>query len=256
MLMTDTQSIDRQLKGLERELEAARKDEAELARLHAEKAGELDGLRAEKSRDFSGMAQIEGQRAALETMLREVRAEIGSLEARARELEGQKVTQAAYERIGATAARVREIQDTLHAELLAFTDRMTADVQALMAHRREWSELRQSFITDANTLGTDLYIYRNTDKDKAAQRNFVAELEGRGVDLSALRVNPFGEQVGQQTALDVAYRVPFLPEGEVSYYAPTEERLQRLAVSFYREAVSTILQAEAAQRQQAARGEK
>lgn len=249
-----TQAIEKQLKAIGKELEPLRADEAELSRLYAEKAGELEGLRAEKSRDFSGMAQIEGQRAALETMLREVRAEIGTLEARARELEGQKATEAVYERIGATAARVREVQDTLHAELLAFCDRVTADVQALMAHRDEWSELRQSFITDAKSLGADLYIYRKTDKDRAAQRGLVAELEGRGVDLDALKVNPFGEKVEQQTALDRTYRVPFLPEGEMSYYAPADERVQRLAVRLFSEAVLATLQAEAAQRQQAARG--
>ena len=107
--MTDTKGLGKQIETHRKELEALRADEAELARLHAEKSAELEAMRGGKSRDFAGMAALEGQRAALQTMLGEQRGEIGQTEARVADLERQAARVDHITELGRRADRVQSL---------------------------------------------------------------------------------------------------------------------------------------------------
>lgn len=246
MSMADTKALGKQIKALQAELEAMRADEAELARLHAEKSAELEAMRRAQSRDFAGMAALEGQRAALHTMLEEQRAEIGQTEARLAELEEQQAKQGRYERIMATAAAIRNAQDEQHAEIRALADKVKAEMGRLIERREEWRTLRAQFIEDALALGAPLKGHR-ADLDQA--QPFLRDLEERGADVDALRVNPFREDWQQKTHVDTDYRSPFF-RGELHPYADFDERILRLVAGLYSDAVSAYLRANSAEARQ------
>lgn len=129
-----------QIEQLRTELEALQADEAELTRLQTEKETELEAMRAGKSRDFAAMAALEGQRAALSTMLAEQRAEVAQVEARIGQLEAAKNRIEALDETRRTCAHLierREAVDTLLTELGAF---VRTQIQKVTEARQVWSE--------------------------------------------------------------------------------------------------------------------
>ncbi|KEF35755.1 hypothetical protein RDMS_00225 [Deinococcus sp. RL] len=243
--MADTKALGKQIETHRKELEAMRADEAELSRLHAEKSAELEAMRSGKSRDFAGMAALEGQRAALHTMLEEQRAEIAQTEARISDLEGQQAKQSRYDRLTATAAAIRKAQDEQHAGILALVDTVKAAMGQLIERREDWHTLRARFIEDALALGVPIHN-QGWDQMKLDQaRAFMHDLEERGADVEALKVNPFGEDWQQRTRVDTDYRFPFIPQGELHPYADFDERILRLVARLYSDAVTAYLVADA-----------
>lgn len=126
-------TLDQQIEVARAALQDLSSDEAELTRLEAEKVGELAALRAAGSRDFTGLAELEGKRTALASMLVEQRGHVAQAAAQLGSLEVQRARATALvtlrEQVDALAARRAEVDLLLlelHTFLVSHLDRVTA----------------------------------------------------------------------------------------------------------------------------------
>lgn len=126
-------TLDQQIEAARAALQDLSSDEAELSRLEAEKAGELATLRAGGSRDFAGLAELEGKRAALASMLAEQRGHVAQAAAQLGSLEVQRARAAALvtlrEQVGTLTAHRAEVDALLlelHTFLVSHLGRVTA----------------------------------------------------------------------------------------------------------------------------------
>lgn len=133
-------TLDQQIEAARAALQDLSSDEAELTRLEAEQAGELAALRAGGSRDFAGLAELEGKRAALASMLAEQRGHVAQAAAQLGSLEVQRARAAALvtlrEQVAALTARRAEV-DTLLLELHTF---LVSHLDRVAAARTLWGE--------------------------------------------------------------------------------------------------------------------
>ena len=77
------------------ELAALAADQQELETLAAQRTEEITALKATGSKDFAALAALEGQRAALQTMLTEQRGYVAAAQSRVTALEHQQGREAA-----------------------------------------------------------------------------------------------------------------------------------------------------------------
>lgn len=133
-------NLETQIREAQQALADLRADETELSRLEVEKAGELAALRAAGSRDFAGLATLEGKRAALASMLAEQRGHVAQAAAQLGNLEVQRAKAAALvtlrEQVAALTARRAEV-DSLLLELHTF---LVSHLDRVAAARTLWGE--------------------------------------------------------------------------------------------------------------------
>lgn len=115
-------------------------DEAELSRLESEQLAEIQNLKASGSKDFAGLAVLEGKRAALSSMLTEQR---GHIERARTHLDSLTAEKTRGEALEALRARVRDLQarreetDGLLLELGAF---LRSHLPRITAARLAWAD--------------------------------------------------------------------------------------------------------------------
>ncbi|GAA5534621.1 hypothetical protein [Deinococcus aluminii] len=170
------------------DLAALEKDAQELQRLHAEKAAELEGLRASGSRDFARMAEIEGQRAALATMCADQEGEVGRARARLAALEVEAARDVRLNRIGEIASETAQIHADVWAGLDALTDVLRSELVRLFKLEGRWLSLHEAWMREAYELGQP--VTKNSNPREADA--LYAELRARGVDVDALTAERFG----------------------------------------------------------------
>lgn len=230
MDMTDIQSINKKITALQKELDTMRGDEAELNRLHTEKAGALDAMRSGKSRDFAGMAALEGQRAALDTMLREQREEISAHEARLHDLEEQRHRAGQLDRVGALASRIAQARADLHSGLHGLVATLTPELERLIGLHGEWAALRAEWIETAREMGGTSFtpLGRTGISD-----DLLSELRERGVNVDALH---YSRNFQPETTSDVTDPLP-LQIVEPFSYAAFPERVETFTGTLFRDAL-------------------
>lgn len=209
------------------DVEALEKDAQELQRLHDERAGQLEELKASGSRDFARMAEIEGQRAALATMCADQDAAIGEARARLADLEDQARRSGLLAQIGRQAADIEAAQRERHALTLALRDALPGLLLPILNAVARWRVARQEWVDLAGELGTPVLASQIAVRGQAAEdqaRALYAELEARGVNTEPLRWNPPGNPYPVAGALTLE-RVPFPPStsplgGELDWLIP------------------------------------
>lgn len=239
--MSESQTPEQQARTLHKELQALQTDETELSRLLGEKTAELDKLKAGKSRDFASMAALEGQRAALNIMLSEQRAEIAQVRERIDGLSAQRARAAALASIGRKAAQIMTTRGELHAGLLGLVDTLTPELDRLIRLRSEWGEVRAAMIEEARDLGgvtpgqwAGVY-YLSTD--------FQQELCAHGVDLDGVRLTVQGFLPDLGGSIEDTLPTP---PGLVDGYSrvPFPEQVRALVGNLYRAAFQAHARAE------------
>lgn len=233
----NTQSLQRQIREAQKELEALRTDDAELTRLHGEKTAELEALRASKSRDFASMAALEGQRAALQTMLEEQRGEIEQAQSRLQGLEAQCTREAHLERIGQIAEEIGRTRTELFAGLSALVGTLTPELERLNLIHTRWAGLRMEWAAKAGAVGASpIPGWRSIDRLPAIEA-LQEELRTRGVPVDLLSLN-----LGNFTALE-ADKPDALPFGSsFDMYGDFSHRIEYIVAGMWWQAVRAYLE--------------
>ena len=137
------------------------------------------------------MAALEGQRAALSTMLSEQRGEIGQVQSRLSELERQQGREAALTEMGERAAQLAQHREQTEAALRALEVSLTEHLGRVTAHRLDWAACRAA---------TEQYAVQHLGVSPLGSptvsgwSSLVEELNERGAVGDALRYSPAGEE--------------------------------------------------------------
>ena len=154
-----------------RALEELTTDEAELSRLLAEQTAGIRGLKDAGSRDFALLANLEGKRAALATMLTEQRARIASVQTQLSALEATKLR---GEHVEQLRGYVKGLQDRKQAtdglliELRTFLGEQLAKVTASRVVWNEYREAAQEYAALVFGLHPLDHVGFNEDPTRAA----------------------------------------------------------------------------------------
>ena len=133
-------TIDREIEDARQALADLTADEAELSRLEAAQLAEIQTLKDAGSKDFAGLAALEGKRAALSYMLAEQR---GHMERARAHLNALTATKARGDALDAMRGRVRDLQarraeaNALLSELGAF---LRSHLPRIVAARVAWAD--------------------------------------------------------------------------------------------------------------------
>lgn len=174
-------TLDRQLEDARQALEALTADEAELSRLASEQAAEIDALKAAGSRDFAHLANLEGKRAALTSMLGEQRGHVAQARALLKKLEGEHRREGQLVRAGHLAERTRAAQASFDGALMAFVERNMPELLNLLSLQGAWDARRAEWGELAREMGAPV-----SRADPEAHEALLSTLAARGVDVAAL----------------------------------------------------------------------
>lgn len=237
--MTKTMTLEQQIDEARAALEELTTDEAELSRLQADQAAEIDALKAAGSRDFAGLATLEGKRAALASMLSEQRASIAQAQARISGMEAQNARaeglNALRDRVASLRARRAKV-DTLVASM---ADSLAAHLADITSERLAWhDELTQA--RDEAAALFDLYplvniSYSGDTQQSNARTGWAAAFDelGEGARL-AFTTSAAARQIG---GLMQDYQPPKQPHPEVT----SIERARRPLLSYFDRPINLTL---------------
>jgi hypothetical protein len=232
-------TLTRQLKDARKALDELTADEAELTRLEAEQVAEIASLKASGSKDFAGLATLEGKRAALASMLSEQRTSIDQARALLVSLEAEAERTRRLERIGEIAAQTAQVHDAVRGGLDTLAEQLTTELLRLFALEQEWWNLRQAFQEEARQLGQPIFDTGLGGGEQA--QALYAELKGRGVDVQALTAERLGG-----TPVHGGRPLPILTTaGEVHSSTPFEDRVPLMVGQLYVDAWNTFTYLEA-----------
>lgn len=220
-------TLDQQIKAARKALEELIADEAELSRLEAEQVAEISALKASGSRDFAGLATLEGKRAALASMLSEQRASIDAAREEVSRLEAQAQREVLLSQIAEQADQIKAARQDRYALTLTLRDALPGLLLPILEARRRWQAARGEWVRLAEELGTPMLSAQVDARGQAAEdqaRALYAELEARGVDTAALRWNPPGNTYPVVSAISLepdAFPPPTSPLGsELDWLLP------------------------------------
>lgn len=235
MTMTYPQRVEQ----ARQELAGLEADAQELARLRDERAASIEEMRAANSRDFARMAELEGQRAALVTMLSDQEAEIQKARQSVSALEQEAERDVKLTRLGDIAQEVAQVRAGLYAKYRALAQRLEPELLELLALDGRWFILRGQFKDAARELGADVSSHwAHTDKVNA----LYDELRARGVDVDMLTLTRFymtEEVVG-------GHRESIIESGEVDALSDFHDRMPYVLSTLYGTAWSAWVSANTA----------
>lgn len=193
------------------ELTALCADEQELDTLATQRAEEITLLKATGSKDFAALAVLEGQRAALQTMLTEQRGYVAAAQARITALEVAHARAIKLQKIKATAGTIRRKRTELHAGITALSAVLATELPRLVGLLDDWRQQRRTVEQQAEALDVTLirsgYEHPEVLQPRVeAVDSLFAELAELGVDVEALRLSIFTNEQGMAHIHD-------LPEG-------------------------------------------
>lgn len=225
------QRLDREIKETQKALENLRVDEVQLATLEAEKAATLRELQGGKSRDFARMAEVEGHRAALASMLEDQRAEIERTAAHLEALGVQRDREGHLERVESLAAQIEQSRAQLHGGLRGLVESLTPELERLIGLHGRWADLRAQWVAEARALGE---VTGDGWGRSVVSDALLSELQGRGVNVDVLR---YSRGFQPETTADVSDPLP-LKLVEPFGYAAFPERVETFTYALFTEALN------------------
>lgn len=187
-------SLDREIKEVQKQLDELRADESKIAQLLTEKTNAIQSMQAEKSRDYAALAELEGQRAALASMLTEQQSEVSTRAALLSDLERQKARSASLAELGKRAERLEAQRLAAEEAVSELGPVVLAALQRVTQAREAWREARQDALSfAASRFRLDFPSMSNTADNEAVKREWwavFAELSEAGYPGGALRHSP------------------------------------------------------------------
>ena len=204
------------------DLTALETDAAELAALLEAQTQELTAMRGGKSRDYARVAELEGTRAALASLLGEQRAKIERARDHLALLQTQAERAAHIAQVAEVAGKIKTIRAELDSRFTRLVDMVTPELTALVDLHTRWGLLRGEWATLAGELGAELRVWGAQDALEA----LLPELQEAGID-TALLLSTRGHS--ERCKLDRPSAWPVT--GEVTLASTFEERLPHLVLA-------------------------
>ena len=220
--------MDKALETARQDLTALETDAAELAALLEAQTQELSTLRGGKSRDYARVAELEGTRAALASLLAEQRAEVERARDHLAVLQTQAERAAQIAQVAEVADGIKTIRAELDTRFTRLVDMVTPELTALVALHARWGRRRGEWATLAGELGAPLQVWGAQD----ALQALLPELQEAGID-TALLLSTRGHS--ERCKLDRAS--PWPVTDEVTWGSTFEERLPHLVLALVLRAI-------------------
>ncbi len=132
-------NLDQRIREARSALQELTADEVELSRLEADQAAQIQALKASGSRDFAALADLEGKRNALASMIAEQRQAISQAQAELGTLEASKARGEALEDVRRTCAGLIERRETVDALLTELGDFVRGQLRKITEARLTWA---------------------------------------------------------------------------------------------------------------------
>lgn len=226
-----------QIKAARHALDNLTTDEVELSRLEADHRAQIDKLKASGSRDFAALAELEGKRAALASMLSEQRQAISEARAELGRLEAQSHREQLISRVGHLAAGIEADRATLDAALRQLLSHGGALLLTIVDAHEQWMLKRKQWLRLAGELKFNL---EEQELWKVAE----SELAAHGVKVELLplvrlqwradpseRADPWPVPTVIEPKDDLAARLHVLLQGAAIEAIRNGEHLREQALS-------------------------
>ncbi len=205
--------MDKTLETARQDLAALETDAAELGALLEAQTQELNTLRGGKSRDFARVAELEGTRAALASLLGDQQAEVARAHDHISHLEAQQRREDAMLTLEAHCRALAGYKAKTDAALKDLYADVVARLEAISALREDWAgERARAAELAAAALRLSVLEHQNFNSTTEAHTwgALARELTARGAPGEALLLTPYANPYqGDQSPFTLRYTCPF-----------------------------------------------
>lgn len=212
--------MSKELTTLQKTLEGMRAEEANMTALLAQHTEELTTLENTTPRNFARMAELEGQRAAVNSMLSRHRARIGDIEGQISSLQAQIKRTGNLKKLGEMTTRIQAQQQTVKDTIQELESTLGDILGRITAAREHWYQERQEAINFAvENLGMELANMHGSQRDRVDREwdALIEALNDDGFPGSAVRRSPCIYPKGDNFIFTTYYDAEPLSPGAVDY---------------------------------------